>query len=190
MQRVAAPSSKTSAATPATKNSVHSRPRRSTPDSATTARLARGATIPTRTSSGWSADSTSFIHAIHAADKRDEPFTWHASTTTESFANIGYPGILNKCETCHLPGTYDFSASASAAAADNRLYRYVATGTVLSSTATALQKFSASPYVTAGTNYGAGFSFNAATGVTVPAADTTLVTSPTATVCFACHDHC
>jgi OmcA/MtrC family decaheme c-type cytochrome len=143
---------------------------------------------PNRTSSGWAADSTSFIHAIHAADKRTVPFTWHASTTTESFANVGYPGILSKCETCHLPGTYDFSASASAAAADNRLYRYVATGTVLSTTATDLQKFSASPYVTAGTNYGAGFSFTPATGVTVPAADTTLVNSPTAAVCFACHD--
>jgi OmcA/MtrC family decaheme c-type cytochrome len=144
---------------------------------------------PNRTSSGWAADSTSFIHAIHAGSKREKPFTWHASTTTESFANIGYPGILNKCETCHLTGTYDFSASASAAAADNRLYRYVATGTVVNSTtSTALQKFSASPYVTADTNYGAGFSFNAGSGVTVQAADTTLVSSPTAAACFSCHD--
>ena len=58
----------------------------------------------------------------------------------------------------------------------------------LSSTATDLQKFSASPYVTAGTNYGSGFSFNAGTGATTAAADTTLVSSPTAAVCFACHD--
>ena len=143
---------------------------------------------PNRTSSGWAADSTSFIHAIHAGSKRTKAFTWHASTTTESFANVGYPGILSKCETCHLPGTYDFSASASAAAAGNRLYRYVASGTPLSSTATDLQKFSASPYITAGTNYGAGFSFNAATGATTVAADTTLVNSPTAAVCFSCHD--
>jgi OmcA/MtrC family decaheme c-type cytochrome len=143
---------------------------------------------PNKTSSGWSADSTSFIHAIHAGSKREKPFTWHAATTTESFAEVGYPGILSKCETCHLPGTYDFSASASAAAADNRLYRYVATGTVVTGTSTALQQFSASPYVASGANYGSGFSFNAATGVTTQAADTTLVTSPTATVCFACHD--
>ena len=143
---------------------------------------------PNRTSSGWSADSTSFIHAIHAASKREKPFTWHAAKVGESYGNIEYPGILSKCETCHLPGTYDFSASASAAAAANRLYRYVATGTPLSSTATDLQKFSNSPYVTQGTNYGAGFSFNAATGATTAAADTTLVSSPTAAVCFACHD--
>jgi OmcA/MtrC family decaheme c-type cytochrome len=146
---------------------------------------------PNRTSSGWSADSTSFIHAIHASDKRSVPFTWHASSTTESFADIGYPGILNKCETCHLPGTYDFSASASAAAAPNRLYRYVGAGKYNGTVVGSLAAFSISPYVTADNvkDYGAGFSFNAGTGVTVPAADTTLVNSPTAAVCFACHDN-
>src|SRR6185369_9493208 len=85
---------------------------------------------PNRTSSAWSADSTSFVHAIHAADKREKPFTWHAAKVGESYAEIGYPGILSKCETCHLPGTYDFSASTSAAQADNRLYRTVASGTI------------------------------------------------------------
>jgi OmcA/MtrC family decaheme c-type cytochrome len=143
---------------------------------------------PNRTSSGWAADSTSFIHAIHAASKREKPFTWHAATTDHSYGDIAYPGILNKCETCHLPGTYDFSASASAAAADSRPYRYVATGTVVAGTSTAVQKFSASPYVAVDANYGAGFSFNAATGAAVQAADTTLVSSPTAAVCFSCHD--
>ena len=66
---------------------------------------------PNRTSSGWSADSAYFVHAIHAGDKREKPFTWHASAVGKSFADIGYPGILSKCETCHLPGTYDFSAA-------------------------------------------------------------------------------
>jgi OmcA/MtrC family decaheme c-type cytochrome len=143
---------------------------------------------PNRTSSGWSADSTSFIHSIHGGSKREKPFTWHATAVGESFADIGYPGILNKCETCHLPGTYDFSATASAAQEPNRLHRTVATGTVVSAASSALQKFSASPYVTEGTNYGGGFSFNAATSVTTAAATTTLVTSPTTAACFACHD--
>jgi OmcA/MtrC family decaheme c-type cytochrome len=144
---------------------------------------------PNRTSSGWAADSTSFIHAIHAASKREKPFTWHAATTEHSYGDIEYPGILSKCETCHLPGTYDFSASASAAAANNRQYRYVATSTPLGATPTAVQLFAASPYLQApGTNYGAGFSFNAGTGATTQAADTTLVSSPTAAVCFSCHD--
>ncbi|MEI8159410.1 MAG: OmcA/MtrC family decaheme c-type cytochrome, partial [Burkholderiales bacterium] len=63
---------------------------------------------PNQTSSGWSADSAYFVHAIHGASKRGAaaPFTWHATTTTSSFANVGYPGVLANCETCHLPGTY------------------------------------------------------------------------------------
>ena len=147
---------------------------------------------PNRASSGWSADSTSFIHAIHAADKREVPFTWHAASTSESFADIGYPGVLSKCETCHLPGTYDFSASASATAvaANTRLYRTVATGKFNGTVPGSLSAFSISPYVTADnvTDYGAGFSFNASTGATVAAAANTLVNSPTTAVCFACHD--
>ena len=145
---------------------------------------------PNRTSSAWSADSTSFIHAVHGAAKRGTKFTWHAATTTSSFANIGYPGILSKCETCHLPGTYDFSATASASALPNRQYRTVGTGKYDGTAVGSLAAFSISPYVTADnvTDYGSGFSFNAATGVTTAAAGTTLVISPIATVCFSCHD--
>jgi OmcA/MtrC family decaheme c-type cytochrome len=161
---------------------------------------------PNRTSSGWGADSTSYIHAIHASAKRQVPFTWHATSTTESFANIKFPGVLKECETCHLPGTYNFAASASAAAMPNRLYRTVATG-IFNGTAgtlttgctvtpindclqTAVGVFSLSPYVTRDntTSYGAGFSVAAATGVPTNAAATTLVNSPIATQCFACHD--
>lgn len=145
---------------------------------------------PNRTSSGWSADSIAYVHAIHAADKRNTPFTWHAATTTESFANVGFPGVLSRCETCHLPGTYDFSATASASALPNRLYRTVATGKFNGTAAGSLTAFQISPYVTADnvTDYGSGFSFNPATGATVQAAGTTLVNSPITTACFACHD--
>jgi len=89
---------------------------------------------PNQTSSGWSADSTAFVHAIHAGSKRQNQYTWHASSVTEGFWDINYPAILNDCQTCHLPGTYDLSASTSAAAAgqvdgiDKRLYRTVGTG--------------------------------------------------------------
>ncbi|WP_341677459.1 OmcA/MtrC family decaheme c-type cytochrome [Niveibacterium sp. SC-1] len=135
---------------------------------------------PNKTSSGWSADSTSFIHSIHAGAKRTVPYNWHASSATENFADVQYPGVLKECETCHLPGTYDFSASASASAVPNRQYRTVAASTVAANV-------SKSPYVPAG-SYGAVFAFNASTGVTTPAAGTTLVISPIATACFACHD--
>jgi OmcA/MtrC family decaheme c-type cytochrome len=153
---------------------------------------------PNRTSSGWSADSTSFVHAIHAGKKRTVPFTWHASSTSESFANIGYPGVLKDCETCHLPGTYDFSATAAAAALPNRPYRTVGTGKYNRASADPVANFSISPYVVADNvaDYGLGFSFNAglatsggvAAGATREAAATTLVDSPITSTCVACHD--
>jgi OmcA/MtrC family decaheme c-type cytochrome len=127
---------------------------------------------PNRTSSGWSADSAYFIHAIHGSDKRTVPFTWHAASATSSFADIGYPGILSKCETCHLPGTYDFSAPASESALPNRLYRTVGVGTYPGSAAV----YTISPYVTQGTPYGSA------------GAPENLVMSPIATACFSCHD--
>jgi OmcA/MtrC family decaheme c-type cytochrome len=139
---------------------------------------------PNRTSSGWSADSTVYIHAIHAAAKRTVKFNWHAISATEGFWQIHFPGILSQCETCHLPGTYDFSAAASASALPNRPYRTTATGTLASTGST----FSYSPYITQDLAYGSGFSLNAGTGVTTPAAATTLVTSPIAAVCSSCHD--
>ena len=135
---------------------------------------------PNRTSSAWSAETSSMVHSIHASAKRSVPFNWHAVSATENFSDVTYPGILNDCLTCHLPGTFDFSAPTSAAAVDNRLFRTAASGTIAASIST-------SPYVTAG-NYGAGFAFNAVTGATTPAAGTTLVTSPTVTACVACHD--
>ncbi len=146
---------------------------------------------PNQTSSGWSADSTSFIHGIHGAAKRGATgnFTWHAASTADGFWKIGYPGVLNQCETCHLPGTYDFSATASASAADNRLFRTVATGkftgtvggtyTTYSGAACAslgtsaaqtdVGAFSLSPNIlplanasgATGNNFGVGFTFNA-----------------------------
>ena len=150
---------------------------------------------PARTSSGWPADSAYFVHAIHGSAQRTVPFTWHAASTTDSFADIGYPGVLSNCEACHVPGSYDFSAAANAAAVPNRLYRTVATGTfngTVGGTNTALAVFSLSPYVVKDnvTSYGTGFAFNAATAsqATTPASATTLVISPIATACVACHD--
>jgi OmcA/MtrC family decaheme c-type cytochrome len=178
---------------------------------------------PNRTSSGWSADSTAFVHAIHAANKRTNKFVWHAASTTEGFWDIGFPGILNNCAGCHRvnadgTATYDFTASASALALgmnsgstvgdgiDKRPYRTVATG-IFNGTAGNLTKgctvtvindclqtttgaFSLSPWVTKDNlyDYGSGFSVSGATGNPTAAAITTLVNSPTVTVCSACHD--
>jgi OmcA/MtrC family decaheme c-type cytochrome len=141
---------------------------------------------PNRTSSGWSADSSNFVHAIHAAAKRTVPFTWDASSTTSSFADVKFPGILSQCETCHLPGTYDFRNADAAAALPLKQFRSVGVGTYTPTDP--LSQFEMSPYVAIGVNYGTGFSYNVATGVATDAAPTTLVNSPIATACFACHD--
>lgn len=148
---------------------------------------------PNRTSSGWAADSIAHVHAIHGGydssgtgttsggkNKRTVKFNWHAASATDGFWTIGFPGVLKTCETCHLPGTYDFSSTASASALPNRLYRTVAVGTITAG-------ITVSPYVTTGFNYGLGFTVSAS-GVPADAAATTLVNSPIATACFACHD--
>ncbi len=150
---------------------------------------------PNRTSSGWSANSKDIMHAIHASAKREVPFTWHAVSATENFSEITYPlsgdgsDLLKKCDACHVTGYYDYSNSAytsnNGALVKNGLFSYVATGTLASSSTSS---FAFSPYVTLDTNYGSGFSYNAATGVTTPAAGTTLVTSPITAACSACHD--
>ena len=123
------------------------------------------------------------------------------------FADIKFPGILKQCETCHLPGTYDFSAPASAGAlpnavpdrgdrnlqqygghADQRLARSRPPTTAWPPT---WSVYSLSPYIVGAddlTNYGGGFSFDAVSPCRRAGSPaTTLVTSPLTTVCFACH---
>jgi len=134
------------------------------------------------------------LHRLRALDPRRrgaEPvcrngkfYTWHAVSADNGYWGIGYPGILNNCEGCHAAGMYDFSASASANAAANRLFRTVATGTFDAASSTA---FTFSPWITTGFNYGSGPSFSATTQTITQGAATTLVTSPTTTVCLACH---
>ncbi len=55
--------------------------------------------------------------------------------TTESFAEVTYPGVLSNCEQCHVPGSYDFANSASSDAVgltgdgiDKRLPKTVGVG--------------------------------------------------------------
>ena len=90
---------------------------------------------PNRNSSGRTADSTQFVHGIHGAEERTVPYTWHAVSADDNFSKIVYPGVIARCEQCHVPGSYDFSNSASADAAESadgtnkREFRYI-TGNV------------------------------------------------------------
>ena len=165
---------------------------------------------PNRNSGGWTADSIQIMHGIHGADKRTADYKWHATcpatATTiddcEGFWEIVYPGVLARCEQCHVPGSYDFSNSASADAAglggdglNKRQYRYIS-GTLA---ATLPGTLSLPPYVTGGAVLGDPFAVNPgnaaptgtpplAQGATRIAADSNLVTSPTVAACVGCHD--
>jgi OmcA/MtrC family decaheme c-type cytochrome len=171
---------------------------------------------PNRASSGWSASSSSFIHGIHGAAERTMPFTWHAacpdgsSTCTveeaDSYAKVTYPGILKDCQQCHVAGSYDFSATASAAALPNLLMSTVAVNP--SATSTLSAGVSTSPYVTPSTDYGSTFAVSGSrttgtkNGVACTtdapctctadspcdATDNALVMSPITAACSACHD--
>jgi OmcA/MtrC family decaheme c-type cytochrome len=136
---------------------------------------------PNLTSNGWSANVKDFVHSIHGAEKRAVKFTWHEKSATQGYWQTTYPAVLNRCETCHLAGTYDFSTAAMTTALPNMLPSTVGQGTYAASPAL-------SPYVTAGTDYGAGFIFTPLTGASTEAAPTTLVISPITAACSACHD--
>jgi OmcA/MtrC family decaheme c-type cytochrome len=138
---------------------------------------------PNASLKGWSWGFNTFVHAIHGSAKRTVKYTF-----TKDFSTVGLPPGANVkyCETCHTAGSYDYSATANAAAASKLLFYTVGTGT------TAAADSTTAPYIaqTANTAYGSGFSYSTATGavVTTEAAATTLVISPIAAACFSCHD--
>jgi len=152
---------------------------------------------PNQSTSGWSGNAKDFIHAIHGARKRTVPFTWHASSPTDNFADVEFPGPLNNCTACHVAGDYDFSSATSVAALPNMLPSTVAKGHYDGSATTNPNGyFTISPYVVADgvTDYGLGFSTTNVGGKTCSTAapcnadPTTLVKSPITAACSACHD--
>jgi OmcA/MtrC family decaheme c-type cytochrome len=145
---------------------------------------------PNKTSSGWSASSKYFIHAIHAGRKREIDFTWHAAAAGPGYDEVEFPGTLNTCTTCHLPNTYDFTNPGNLNAVTNMELTTVATGKYNTDPLANSTYYTVSPYVVADNvmDYGVGFAYNAATNVTTQAAGTTLVLSPITAACSACHD--
>jgi OmcA/MtrC family decaheme c-type cytochrome len=145
---------------------------------------------PNRTSAGWAAGSKYFIHAIHAGRKRTVPFTWHAVAAGDGYDEVEFPGTLNTCTTCHVDGTYDYTNPTNLASVANQELTTVATGIYNVDPLVNSTYYTISPYVVGDgvTSYGAGFSFNAATGATTQAAGTTLVMSQVTSACAACHD--
>ncbi len=152
-----------------------------------------------RVNNGWGVNIKDAVHAIHGAGKRANKFSWEASAG-DKYWTVTYPGVLNNCERCHVPGSYDFGIAANANAVPNLLWTTVATTSSTSGPVPTpvpvvvtgneiIPGTYWSPFVTAGSTYGSGFSYNAATPGSTTAADPrTLVNSPYVAACANCHD--
>ena len=116
---------------------------------------------PNRTSSGWSANASYYIHAIHSGRVRTENFDWHAVEEGPGYGEVEFPAQLNDCRACHVAGAFDLSGKDAVAALPNHIPSTVATGRYNTDKVSNPSGFFAiSPYVDGSwkTNYGAGYS--------------------------------
>ena len=111
-------------------------------------------------------DFKTMIHAIHGAGMRTDPLVVYGfHNSVNNFADVRFPGILQNCTGCHLPGTYEPPLPASAR------------GTTVVTGATVL---TASPF---------GSSSFATLWPGAPSnPDLNQRITPTAATCAACHD--
>lgn len=54
------------------------------------------------------------VHAIHGADKRENPFVVYGfGGSVHDFSRVEFPGILNNCNTCHVNDSFEVPLAAS-----------------------------------------------------------------------------
>ena len=124
---------------------------------------------------GWNVGIKNLVHSIHSSAKREKAFTYEATAANPNgFKEVTYPGVLKNCETCHVAGSYDFSATANNAALPNLLWNTEAKTDM--SNPTNAPSIGLSPWVTI---LGKG---------QIDYTADNLVTSPIASACFGCHD--
>ncbi len=124
---------------------------------------------------GWNVGIKNLVHSIHSSEKRQQPFTYEATAANPNgFQEVTYPGVLKKCEQCHVAGSYDFGNPTNAAALPSLLWTTDAKGNMSNPTNAA--SIGLSPWVT---TLGRG---------QVDYTADNLVTSPIASACFGCHD--
>jgi OmcA/MtrC family decaheme c-type cytochrome len=124
---------------------------------------------------GWAVSAKSMIHAIHGASKRTQAFNWEATPKNQKgFGTLGYPGVLNNCEQCHVPGSYDFGNSANANATTSLLWTTDANGDMRNPNNVA--PIGQSPWIKI---LGKG---------EIDYRGDPLVSSPITSACFGCHD--
>ena len=115
------------------------------------------------------------IHAIHGASKREQAFNYEATAKNlKGFGTIGYPGVLNNCEQCHIPGAYNFEIPANATASANLLWTTDANGDMRNPNN--VTPIGQSPWIKI---LGKG---------EIDYRGDPLVSSPITSACFACHD--
>jgi OmcA/MtrC family decaheme c-type cytochrome len=66
------------------------------------------------TASGYSINAKDWMHGLHAAGFRN-----YAYIGQGNFPGIEFPGILNNCEACHVPGSYNFANATNLAQFNN-----------------------------------------------------------------------
>jgi len=124
---------------------------------------------------GWAVSAKSMIHAIHGASKRTQPFTYEATAKNQKgFGTVTYPGILNNCEQCHVPGSYDFGNGPNFTASTDLLWTTDANGDMRNPTGK--PAIGQSPWIK---TLGKG---------EIDYRGDPLVSSPITSACFACHD--
>jgi OmcA/MtrC family decaheme c-type cytochrome len=115
------------------------------------------------------------IHSIHGASKRTQAFNYEATAKNlKGFGTVDYPGVLNNCEQCHVPGSYDFGNTANATATTDLLWTTDANGDMRNPNN--VQPIGQSPWIKI---LGKG---------EIDYRGDPLVSSPITSACFACHD--
>jgi OmcA/MtrC family decaheme c-type cytochrome len=139
---------------------------------------------------GWGDNIKDAVHALHGASKRVNKYSWEVSAGNK-YWTITYPSVLNNCEACHVPGSYDFDIINGADPATtnqvfgNLLWSTVATGTlpnpvnvIVTGNETVPGTYWSPMAAASGAGFvfGSGFSYNSGTGATTLGAATNLVT--------------
>jgi OmcA/MtrC family decaheme c-type cytochrome len=124
---------------------------------------------------GWALSAKSMVHAIHGASKREQPFNYEATEKNQKgFGVVAYPGVLNNCEQCHIPGSYNFELTTNASASTNLLWATDANADMRNPSGA--PTIGQSPWIKI---LGKG---------EIDYRGDPLVSSPVASACFACHD--
>jgi OmcA/MtrC family decaheme c-type cytochrome len=138
--------------------------------------LSTGHGGPGDVAGGWSVSEKTLVHGIHGSGKRQQAYSYFATAANPGgFQKVTYPGLLNNCEQCHVPGSYDFSAAANTAAVPNLLWQTDANRN-MSPVDPAKDSIGMSPWVSL---LGRGL---------VDYRTDNLVSSPVSAACFGCHD--